>query len=399
METRRRYLQKLSATFVGAIAISAAINLVIDPYGTFRLLEIGALNRIKPYPDHDLATIKTHALRHVLPDALILGNSRAEVGFDPSHPVWREAGYRSVYNAALPGTSPGAALALLQNAARRRPPKFILLGIDFFDFPIALYDLPGPARGVNENGLDDLRWMLRATMTMQALLDSITTVRRQYQRNPEQLTVLGHNPLLEYHDIAKAEGYWTLFRQRAEENAKNHGRKPANLFLKGTQSSPHFDDVRRIVRWAAENDAELRLVIYPYHAQLLIMIDELGLWPLFEEWKRQIHRIVAGEQASASNRISLIDFSGFSSYAQDPIPPKGDKKTPTRWFWEAGHFKRELGDIMLPQCVSGGAKEFGIALTGRNIEQHLAQLSAGKRDFRTGNSAMVAEISDLVRTH
>lgn len=401
-QARRRYLWTLLAAFIAALVATATINVVIDPYGSFRLAKLPGLNRVKPNPDHDIEFIKAHALHDVPPEALILGNSRAEVGFDPAHPVWQEAGYGVVYNAAIRGSAPSTARRLLQRAADGRPPKWVLLGIDFLDFPIAPNAPSVPAQESNTTWSDEARWLLRATLTMQALLDSATTIYRQFQINPDELTDKGQTPLRNYRDMAKAEGYWTFFSQRAAQNAKTLSRKPNNLYLQGTRSSPDFDEVRRIVRWSLRNDAQLRLVIYPYHAQLLVMIDELGLWELFDEWKRQMLRIVEEETAggSARGRIALIDFSGFSVYAQEPIPARDDKQSTTRWYWEAGHFKTELGNIMLKQMLSGSAQPdpgaFGVELNTLNIERHIERLHGSRDAFRAGHPEMVAEVRGMV---
>lgn len=398
---RKRYLWKLATSFIGAIIATGLINLIIDPYGTFRIVDIRGLNHIKPYPDHNLETIKAHAVRHMSPDALILGNSRAEVGFDPTHDAWESAGYHSVYNAAIAGTSPSTAWNQLQKVAQRQSLKFILLGIDFFDFPIEPDKKVTPSTKQSNSKLDDVRWTLSATLTVQAMIDSVATLRRQFQENPQQLTMQGFNPLLEYKDIAKMEGYWSLFRQRLEDNARNHGRKPANIFLSGTQSSPTFDDIRRIVRWSAENNTKLRLVIYPYHAQLLLLIDEVGLWPTFEEWKRQILRIVIEESLKLpQSNIALIDFSGFSEFAQDAIPSKQDKKTATKWYWEAGHFKKELGNHILSCCIFQNpgisSRKFGVILNFENIEAELNRTRIDKSAFELKNPMLKSEISDVV---
>jgi hypothetical protein len=397
---RKRYLWKLAATFIGAIIATGLINLIIDPYGTFRIVDIKGLNHIKPYPDHDIETIKSQALRHMSPDALILGNSRAEVGFDPNSSTWATAGYRSVYNAGVPGSLPGSAWNFVQIAERVKPPKLILLGIDFFDFPIAPNFKPIQQSSNIKSNLVNALWLMRATLTSQALLDSATTIRRQYQNKPEQLTPLGHNPLLEYEDFAKADGYWVLFRQRAEENAKNHGRKPKNLYLNGTQSSPHFDNIRHIVRWAVQNNAELRLVVYPYHAQLLVLIDELGLWPIFDEWKRQIVRIIDEEQPIKNDHITVIDFSGFSTYATELIPPKNDKQTITQWYWEAGHFKKELGNLMLQKILLPNTNQslasFGTKITQQNIDTHTLAILAKKVSYLEKTPEITSELREII---
>ncbi len=397
---RRRLFKIMGASFLAAMLGVGLFNLVVDPYGIFRIVDIERFNHVKPYPDHDLETIKAYALRRVRPTALILGNSRAEIGFDPEYPAWRAAGYSPVYNAAIPGADLGAGWRLLKTSAGEAKPKFVLLGVDFFDFPI----LPEPKPEESPSGAGDARgdllWSMRGTLTMQTLLDSATTLRRQFQANPAQLTELGFNPLLEYRDIARVEGYWPLFRQRAEENAKNHGRKPRNLFLSGTGTSPHFDAVRSVVRWARDSDVELTMVIYPYHVQLLLLIRELGLWPLYEEWKKEMTQIVDTEASASNHRIELIDFGVVSAYSVEAIPPKGDKTSATRWYWEAGHFKKELGDLILAQCLGQKASSspfFGVPLSRRNIADHLATQSSALAAYSAEHPKLDLEVRDLVR--
>lgn len=54
------------------------------------------------------------------------------------------------------------------------------------------------------------------------------------------------------------------------------------------------------------------------------------------------------------------------------------------WYWEAGHFKKELGDLVsdkvLGHCDSQRMvpNEFGTLFTAANVEAHLAQI--GRRD-------------------
>ena len=402
MQNRIRYLAILSVTVATTIVFAGMFNLCVDPYGTFRLFEISRFNRIKLYPDHDIATIKLNALRNARPDALILGNSRAEVGFDPKHAAWGKRGFRSVYNAAVPGAGIGTAWNFLRQSEATHRPEFVLLGIEFFDF-LGGPDKPiTPDKGNARGWRDDVLWGVRATLTMQALIDSLTTVRIQFQKNPAQLTERGFNPLLEYKDSVRVEGYYAFFRQRAEENARNHALKPANLFARGTSSSTDFEHLRAMVRWSLKNQVELRMVIFPYHAQLLVMIDELGLWPLFEEWKRQVTRVIDQERAiyQSGPQVKLVDFSGFSRFATEPVPKKGDLDTEVKWYWEAGHFKRELGDLVVTRCLELGVADkddgFGFMVDARNIEAHLQRLRSDKELFITANLNLVQEVSELV---
>ena len=171
--------------------------------------------------------------------------------------------------------------------------------------------------------------------------------------------------------------------------------------MRGTQSSPTFDDIRRIISWSVANNTNLRIVIYPYHAQLLLLIDETGLWPTFEEWKRQILRIISEESLkSQRSNIALIDFSGFSEFSEEAIPSKEDKKTSTKWYWEAGHFKKELGDHILSCCIfqipDTNFRQFGVTLNADNIENEIQRIRLEKSAFVLNFPMIMAEVSDVV---
>ena len=86
-------------------------------------------------------------------------------------------------------------------------------------------------------------------------------------------------------------------------------------------------------------------MIYPYHAQLLLLFQETGLWLAFEDWKRLLVRTIDEERAAGRLRgeVTLWDFSGISEPTTETIPMPKDRTTELRWYWEGGHFKAALG--------------------------------------------------------
>ena len=72
------------------------------------------------------------------------------------------------------------------------------------------------------SGLIDFGW---AVWLPAELLDALETLRIQRTRFPASLTVRGFNPLADYESVAAQEGYYALFRQRAEEWAAGVGRE------------------------------------------------------------------------------------------------------------------------------------------------------------------------------
>lgn len=135
---KRYLLMWLGAT--GALLVSvASINLVVDPYGLFRVVDAAGFNAVKPKAGLHGATAKAYQVLRANPRTLILGNSRAEVGFAPDFAGWPAAG-RPVFNLALPGTGPSTTLDYLQHAiahaADGNAPRIerVVWGVDFPDF-------------------------------------------------------------------------------------------------------------------------------------------------------------------------------------------------------------------------------------------------------------------------
>jgi hypothetical protein len=196
------------------------------------------------------------------------------------------------------------------------------------------------------------------------------------QHDPEAQTITsrGLNPLLEYHKYARQEGYFSIFQQRAQENAKSLVRRPHGLTVPGTGSSSNIDELRRMLTTMAQDGTEVHLLIYPYHAQLLAMFEEAGLQPVMEEWKQMLVREVdAVRRREPKARITLWDFSGFSPIQCERIPPP-ESRSATRWYWEAGHFKSAVGDMMLDRML-GRPSPIGFALTADNVEQNRQRIA------------------------
>jgi hypothetical protein len=168
----------------------------------------------------------------------------------------------------------------------------------------------------------------------------------------------GFRPLADYSVIAGREGYGALFLQREQENARSYAKLPHSLYADRTSTSNAWRALDRILQLAQARDIEVHLVIYPYHAHLLEIFRAYGLWPLFEEWKRALVRKVGADRAAAGWSPALWDFSGYDQYTTERVPPLGDKSSQVHWYWEAGHFKRELGELVLAR-VFGGGGSFG----------------------------------------
>lgn len=397
----KRYLCILAAAAVAGIFISVALVVVVDPYRLYQVADLAGLNRVKPQPARYQKQIKLHGARTTNANTLILGNSRAELGLDPDHPGFHAAGI-SAYNLALPGTGVSTAreqLLKLQGDGLR--PVRIIVGVEFLDF---LRD-PAKRYGLRANDapsiIDELSWQMDILFSMDSMVDSVKTVALQRAHNPKSITARGFNPLLEYNTFAREGGYYTLFQQRAQENAKRFIQLPRGLVADSTGRSPEFADLHTMIDSAAEANTDVHLVIYPYHAQILGMFEEVGLDKTFAQWKALMLREVESvKEARPSARITLWDFSGFSTFQCEPIPQKGDKKTQTQWYWEAGHFKPALGNEILSRLLvpraDGSEAPFGMILTKENLADNEARIARERAECVAKHPALLEDARVLI---
>jgi hypothetical protein len=402
------YLRHWLVWTCAIVAVSVTTSLLVDPYGLYRIVEVEGLNSFKSRASQHGRQFKIALLERHKPAAIVLGNSRAEVGFDPQHPGFARAA--PAVNLALPGTGIDTAAELLRHASTVKPLKIAIVGLDFVDARIS--GKGGPLG--QENRIDPMaaplpaRWWRRLAdhvdtlASIGALHDSLTTLLDNRRQDTPGLTDLGFNPMRDYTAIARRDGYHQLFLQRDRENARNYARGPRNVFVNGTMTSPYLETVRALVETCRKSGIELHLVIYPYHAHILELFHAAALWPSFEQWKRALVDVLQEETAhrGAGTSVQLWDFSGYTAYATERVPPEPDRQTQMLWYWEAGHFKKELGDLMLHRILGrqGGAAghdAFGAILNDTTIEGHLARIREERDLYRRAHADEVLALEKV----
>lgn len=411
----KRYLFFWISLTVALLLFVATINVVTDPYGLYRIIDAEGFNKIKPAASNQGAMAKAYQAIRMQPRALILGNSRAEMGFDPAHPAWPDA-TRPVLNLALPGTGTGTTEEYLQhviiNAEMNSTPmpEMLIWGIDLIDFLVDENSSHKPHKnafqdsrlfGYADNKSKYRKWLIRSkdylqsTFTLAALLDSIETLTSQKNPYATNLTSQGFNPMQNYKKLAAVEGYANLFKAKDQTNIDLYQRLPNSIFDSSGTSSARLKNLENVLNLSRQHGISVNLVIYPYHARLLETIRLTGHWQDFENWKRTLVQIV--ENASISSppfSVKLWDFSGFDRYSTESIPPQGDRKTVTQWYWEAGHFKSELGDKILDRILGSSQANgsWGFLLTSATVDAHIAAIQIQEEAYRKSHSDEVNEL-------
>lgn len=385
----RRYLAWYAIAAALLSALTAVIAVAADPYRIYGTPTIAGVNEIKPRIYQQSSLAKPYQLVRTEPRTLVLGNSRAEIGFDPASSAWPAAA-RPVFNAAQAGSGLDTAIDRLQCALATRRPDLVILGLDVQDF----LTLPSPAGshpagaapdrsdGLTRCGLDVAsRWKngARSALTIGALGDSLATLAGQDPATGVTMEPNGFNPLRDYRVHVRRIGHFGLFAQKNDANYRAYALRPKPDFG-DPESNEAMRELRQILRLSADERINLVLFIHPYHADFLRMLDRLGFWPTFESWKRKVIELAATESGRSGLRVPIFDFSGYHEYAMEKVPPQGDTRTEMRWYWEPGHYKSALGDLMLARILGGVG--FGAELTAANLDSHLSTMRAQRDAFR-----------------
>ena len=334
------YLAALALTTTFAVLSVGTVNVLADPYRIFGTTVFTGINVVKPRAQQRRVESKWSQIERIHPRTVILGNSRAEVGFDPESHAW-PAGARPVYNFAIPGSGLSDARDQFHQVLKTQKPGRILIGVDFLDFlttPDASVALPSEKKF---EGWSRVRTKIGALLSLDAFVDSLRTLAAQHDAYAADLSPLGFNPMRDYVRITRSEGYYGLFRQRYLESRQAFARAPKAI-RNAAGIATEFALLEEILDEAVRAGMNVDLVTYPYHGVQLLLFEESGLWPAFESWKRELARVLERYPG-----VATWEFAVFDDFTRQPIPGPSERPGTSPWYWEPSHFKRELGDRIL----------------------------------------------------
>lgn len=323
----RNYLTTMLVAATALVLTVIGFNWLVDPFGIWHEVRLQRFNVLKPeQAAHQRISEMGAWARQPIPN-LILGTSRADIGLDPGHPGF----VGDTYNLAMSAQPLQESRRLLEWAGTQMPLRQVIFATDFRSTN-ALLKPPADYKDDNFKPHNRLR-LLTSIDTLQA---SIRTVTGQ-----------SLSGMLERGHLWGSDGrrYWSQeyvinkggHRKLALESEKYYLSgtylPPPNYvfsFTSGTQSAEN--DYRQIFSFAHRNNIDLRVLVSPAHARQWEVINVLGLWPRWEEWKRMLVRINEEEARKAGKApFPLWDFSGHNSITSEEFPASGDVQTMMRW--------------------------------------------------------------------
>lgn len=365
MRRHARHFVRLYLTLVLCLAGGLVLfNAVADPYNVYPATHLTKLLPHKPNNDHRRA--KAGLVRQQQGwETLILGSSYAVVGMDASH---HALGTDRAFNLGLNGGKLEEQFGALRYAWQYgHPIKHVILVYDNQWF----FQTAQPSVDYMESPFNPkysfIEYQGSNLLGMQATEHAWHAVRQWHEGGPatddrfgrrlKPLLPVGTSQRLIFNDFLASPDL-----QRPIDG------DTANLEL-----------FKQFAAFCLERDIRLTVMIGPAHVTLLERFDRSGYWNAWIAGQRNLLALADSQNANHPDAppITVWDFNSISHYTTESLPPLNDTLTRMQWFWDPGHFKKELGDVMLQRVFSTSHKDtdhFGTQLTREAIEPYVTNL-------------------------
>jgi hypothetical protein len=418
----RRFLLAFAATVVGCFVATVVVNVVIDPFWRFDVLSLPGVNDKRPLFANYLRFAKAGVVCRLRPSQVAMGTSRVEVGLDPKHPGWGNK-EDPVYNLGLAGSGLRELSLTFQHEMHASPLKRAVIGLDFLMFNA---NREASVFGTEVMDFDERRLVLskfdscwRSFVRDFDKLIGITGLTYSYQAFLDQRKLTSADAWAAYdRDGFRSQfpsAFTSIFARSGARATFSEGQEkyyvsrvwrppPDQRFCFTRPGQPNtMDTFQELVRVARLSGADVRFYLEPLHSRMMLALQDAGLWPQFEDWKRGIVKILAEDaQRSGNPQFPLWDFSGFNTITNEHIPGVEDKTTRMQWFWEPSHYKKETGDLILDRVLDYHATDriapadFGTRLFLENIESWLATIRNAGQDYVRVEPQEAQFIQDVV---
>jgi len=359
-----------SALVMGAVGL---FNRAVDPFWFYRDVSIEGFNAVKTKFRRFERHVKPAILAREQPDAITVGSSLSEVGFDPRNGVFTEQGRLKGFNFAVAGGPWQVIQCYFEYALAHAPVKRAVVEVRPMDQPDS--DCAGREAGLDIATTGELLFSSRA------LQASVQTILEQ-GKEPASHTAEGQY-FYARHDPGVESRFRELLGQRFRSDQCNSG-----VFRQGVAQSPppakggrmrelDLSGLRKIVEEAKEKGVELRLVVHPRHAYDYEMDALCG--EAVDTWDAlaQIARVVQ-EAAGGDDRIQLWAFMGYNSVTGEPV------REGMKLWQDPLHLNYEIGDRMFESMFgqpSISDPEIGLRVTPENVGAVRRRFERERRSF------------------
>lgn len=402
----RAWLRTTLVAAAGLLLGIASFCAAVDPYGIIGTPTIPGLTDRKIAAAPRSRLTKPYRIEQVNPAAIVIGSSAANIGFDPDSPAWTQPD-RPVFNLGIDGASFDVQQRFLQHALVRARPRLVVISVSFEDMMLAPRTLRSASPG-DPNAFEDrmrvdaegrpnrlyplarLADLVFATLSLRAVLDSVATLMDQDDPEQNVQTPAGFDVRAQFPAWIARDGTRTVIalslRQRLSELLRTESTMQREL-----------EHLASMVRTARAAGAEVAVVVMPAYVAGLEVRRRLGLTARSQAWLADMVRTVE-DAAGGPDHVAIWNFEGYDTPVQQPLPAAKDS-TPLRWFWEAVHFRPELGTLMLRRIAGEpGLPGFGTRLTATTVAEQSRRYVEAERHWVAANPGDADALLEMIRT-
>ena len=377
----KRVVWFLSAfIFGGAFTLTIVISIqyLADPYGILGSPRYQGVNSLKPFLFENSRLAKPRIVERINPQALILGASTSEAGYDPD--ILEAQGYTSAYNFGIGGGEVYEVFRNYQHVFAVSDPELIIVGLDFMMW---VGERP-PRRSsferflaVNaenqrqDNWKNNWSWLLdprrlnNGLMTLHfqdASYISSYNFPRHWLRDNGQRQHDSHLRIVD-----QFGNYLEPFKRQMKEKVRVFTKLDKTDYL-GMQPNggSYLDLLKQMINLAKEKNVR---VIFNYpacHISALEIYRKSGVLDMF--WAYKLHLASYIKSMSVDADVSLFDFCVYDPLLSEPVFSRVDQTKPVVTFSDAFHFTDHLGDIAMEYMLGlrSSSTGFGVDLISQS---------------------------------
>ena len=371
---------------VGGVGL---FNRIVDPYWYFREVEIDGFNQVKPHAAGNERLVKPALVSRLKPDAIILGNSVAEIGLPPTHRGFTNDGRLNSYNLALPGASWNEVYCLAMFVMRRTTVKRLVIGTAG-EIAGNLVETCPP-----DDSLAQVEYG-KLLFSRSAFAASRETLRQQHL--PAVMTREGLWHFHRYDDHLKTDEQLTddvvgHIRKDLCQDVRAEERKFDWTRLPKTPVPPNEGvNLRTLIRLAETRQIELVLLLYPTH----VLLSEVNraCHSAESKWEALWRVVSIADQEGDPSRIQIWDFAAYVPINAER--PHDAKPRRERLWQEMLHFNEPVGSAAF-DAIYLGHSSYGDRVSVGNFADLVARREIERTHFLHDNPWVRAEFDVLAR--
>lgn len=360
-----------AAIVMGAVAL---FNRLVDPFWFYRDVTIEGFNAVKTKFRRFERHVKPAVLARERPEAITVGSSLTEVGFNPLNRAFTDNGRLKPFNFAVAAAGWPIIQCYFEYALASAPIKRAVVEVRPMDQSDA--DCNAPAAAL------DIATMAELLFSARALKASVETVAEQGKVRPS------HTREGQYFYTRYDPGVESRFRELLGRRIKS-GRCDLAALKQGLRTDPlpvkdgpkrhlNLSGLRELVAAARSKGVDLRLVVHPKHVydyEMDVLCPvALDQWDALRQIAEVVHDASGGDE-----RIQLWAFIGYNTITGEPVSPN------MKLWQDPIHLNYEIGDIMLD--VMFGKPYPDIPNIGRRVFPD--NVDAIRRDFLAGRESFI----------